>query len=116
MVWDREGLDLKIRSLVNLGMFTVTGKIDRIRFHVITALNHGATVTEIQEVLLQATMYCGLANGQDAFEAAEAALRKAGVLEGEGETSWTNGTAGWRRSTPDLNPEPPERAEKGEGE
>ena len=55
-VWQREGLDLKTRSLVTVAM--------------LTALNNGATVAEIQEVLLHATIYCGVPAAVEAFRAA----------------------------------------------
>ena len=100
---EKQKLNPKIRSLVNLAMFVAFNKMDRIRFHVVTALNFGATIDEIKEVLLQATVYCGLPAGQDAFEAAEAALRAAGALDSEGETEWKNGHAEWRISPPLQN-------------
>ncbi len=41
-------------------MLTALGKQNELKGHVRGALNNGATVEEIQEVLLHATVYCGV--------------------------------------------------------
>ncbi len=69
-VWQREGLDLKTRSLVTVAMLTALGKSHELKGHVRGALNNGATVGEIQEVLLHATIYCGVPAAVEAFRAA----------------------------------------------
>jgi 4-carboxymuconolactone decarboxylase len=77
-VWQREGLDLKTRSLVTVAMLTALGKQHELKGHVRGALNNGATVAEIQEVLLHATIYCGVPAAVEAFRSA------AEVVEGLG--------------------------------
>ena len=69
-VWQREGLDLKTRSLITVAMLTALGKQHELKGHVRGALNNGATVAEIQEVLLHATIYCGVPAAVEAFRAA----------------------------------------------
>lgn len=69
-VWQRDGLDLKTRSLITVAMLTALGKSHELKGHVRGALNNGATVTEIQEVLLHATIYCGVPAAVEAFRAA----------------------------------------------
>lgn len=69
-VWQREGLDRKTRSLVTVAMLTALGKQHELKGHVRGALNNGATVTEIQEVLLHASIYCGVPTAVDAFRSA----------------------------------------------
>jgi 4-carboxymuconolactone decarboxylase len=69
-VWQREGLDRRTRSLVTVAMLTALGKQHELRGHVRGALNNGATVQEIQEVLLHATIYCGVPAAVDAFRTA----------------------------------------------
>jgi len=59
-VWQRPGLDRKTRSLVTVAMLTALGKQHELKGHVRGALNNGATVSEIQEVLLHASIYCGV--------------------------------------------------------
>ena len=68
--WQREGLDLKTRSLVTIAMLTALGKSQELRGHVRGALHNGATVQEIQEVLLHASIYCGIPAAVEGFRAA----------------------------------------------
>ena len=69
-VWQRPGLDLKTRSLVTVAMLTALGKQNELKGHVRGALNNGASVQEIQEVLLHATIYCGVPAAAEAFRSA----------------------------------------------
>lgn len=78
--WAREGLDRRARSLVNLGMLTALNRPTEIKMHVRGALANGVTVDEIKEVLLQATIYCGIPAGLDAFKVAHQALKEMGAL------------------------------------
>lgn len=77
-VWQREGLDLKTRSLITVAMLTALGKQHELKGHVRGALNNGATPAEIQEVLLHASIYCGVPSAVDAFRSA------AEVVDGPG--------------------------------
>ena len=52
--WQREGLDLRTRSLVTIAMLIPQGNQQELKAHVRGALNNGATAQEIQEVLLHA--------------------------------------------------------------
>lgn len=81
--WTRPGLDRKQRSMLNLAMLTALGKTPEIKLHVKGALNNGVTVEEIKEILLHATVYCGIPAGLDAFKAAHEVLVKEGALTGE---------------------------------
>ena len=69
-VWQRDGLDLKTRSLITVAMLTALGKQHELKGHVRGALNNGATSAEIQEVLLHASIYCGLPAAVEAFRTA----------------------------------------------
>ncbi|WP_138515100.1 4-carboxymuconolactone decarboxylase [Rhodoferax bucti] len=69
-VWQRPGLDLKTRSLITVAMLTALGKQNELKGHVRGALNNGASVAEIQEVLLHATVYCGVPAAVEAFRSA----------------------------------------------
>jgi len=69
-VWQRPGLDLKTRSLITVAMLTALGKQHELKGHVRGALNNGATVAEIQEVLLHASIYCGVPTAVEAFRSA----------------------------------------------
>lgn len=69
-VWQRPGLDMKTRSLVTVAMLTALGRQNELKGHVRGALNNGATLQEIQEVLLHATVYCGFPAAVEAFRSA----------------------------------------------
>lgn len=69
-VWQRDGLPLATRSLITIAMLTAMGKSHELKGHVRGALNNGATVAEIQEVLLHASVYCGMPAAVEAFRAA----------------------------------------------
>ena len=70
-VWSREGLDRKTRSLVNIGMLTALNRATELGAHIRGAVNNGATREEIQEVLLQTAVYCGMPAGLESFRVAE---------------------------------------------
>jgi 4-carboxymuconolactone decarboxylase len=79
-VWNRPGLDRRTRSLLNLAMLTALGKTPELKLHVRGALTNGVTVQEIQEVLLHASVYCGLPAGLEAFRAAHEVLLAEGAI------------------------------------
>ncbi len=69
-VWQRPGLDLKTRSLITVAMLTALGKQHELKGHVRGALNNGVTPEQLQEVLLHASIYCGLPAAVEAFRTA----------------------------------------------
>lgn len=77
IVWSRPGLGRRERSLVNLGMLTALNRSHELEVHVRGALRNGCTSAEIQEVLLQAAIYCGVPAAMEAFRVAEAAIKAA---------------------------------------
>jgi 4-carboxymuconolactone decarboxylase len=79
--WTRPGLDRKTRSMLNLAMLTALNRAPEIKLHVRGALNNGLTVEEIKEVLLHATVYCGIPAGLDAFKAANEVLKEMGAVK-----------------------------------
>ncbi|WP_334189079.1 carboxymuconolactone decarboxylase family protein [Noviherbaspirillum sp.] len=78
-VWCRDGLDLKTRSLITLSMLTALGRTQELKGHLRGAVNNGASLKEIQEVLLHAAVYCGAPLAVDAFRAAGEVLTELGV-------------------------------------
>ena len=69
-IWQREGLDRRTRSLITVAMLTALGRQHELKGHVRGALNNGVTVKELQELLLHATIYCGVPAAVDAFRTA----------------------------------------------
>jgi len=80
-VWSRPGLDRKVRSMLCLAMLTALNRPDELRLHVVSALNNGCNAEEIQEVLYQAAIYCGLPAAVQAFKVAEETLQAAGRIQ-----------------------------------
>ena len=73
-VWNREGLDRRTRSLLNLAMLSALNRPHELAGHVRGAVNNGCTEVEIREALLQAAVYCGLPAALDAFRVADRVL------------------------------------------
>ena len=70
-IWTRPGLPKQTRSMLTLAMMVALNRADEFRMHVRAALNNGVTREEIQEVLLQTAIYCGVPAANTAFHVAE---------------------------------------------
>jgi 4-carboxymuconolactone decarboxylase len=70
-IWSRPGLPRNTRSLVTLAMMIALNRGDEFRMHVRAALNNKVTREEIQEVLMQSAIYCGLPAANAAFHMAQ---------------------------------------------
>ena len=79
-VWARDGIDRKLRSILNIAMLTALNRPGQLRSHVIGALNNGLTVDELREILLHTAVYCGLPAAGDAFRIAEEVLKERQLL------------------------------------
>ena len=80
-VWAREGIDRKLRSIVNIAALVALNRPAQLSHHIDGALNNGCTADEIQEILLQTAVYCGLPAATDAFRLAEEVLRARQLLK-----------------------------------
>jgi 4-carboxymuconolactone decarboxylase len=94
VVWARAGLGRRERSLVNLGMLTALNRSHELAVHVRGALRNGCTPAEIQEVLLQAAIYCGVPAAMEAFRVAETAIEAAGAETAEDDPVPLDGLSG----------------------
>ena len=70
-IWTRSAIPKKTRSLITIATLAALKAPTELKAHVRGALRNGCTVEEIQEVLLQATVYCGVPAGVEAFSAAK---------------------------------------------
>lgn len=77
VVWTRDTLPPKIRSLLNLAMLTALNRGHELGVHVRGALNNGASVEEVQETLLQTAIYAGVPAALESFRIAEKVLQEA---------------------------------------
>ena len=62
-IWTRSAIPKKTRSLITIATLAALKLPAELKAHVRGALRNGCTVEEIQEVLLQATVYCGVPAG-----------------------------------------------------
>ena len=72
--WSRPGLDLKVRSILTLGILAGLGRFQELGIYTKAAIANGVTIDEIKEALVQVTVYCGTPAGRQAFMAAHEAL------------------------------------------
>jgi len=80
-VWDREGLDLKTRSMITLAALTALSKPNQIKVHVMGALANGVSVDEINEVIMHSAVYGGIPTGVEAMNAAMEVLAAQNLLD-----------------------------------
>jgi 4-carboxymuconolactone decarboxylase len=80
-VWAREGIDRKLRSILNIAMLTALNRPAQLRNHLEGALNNGCTVDELREILLHTAVYCGLPAAGEAFKIAQEVLRGRKLLD-----------------------------------
>lgn len=73
-VWGRDGLDKRTRSLLNIVMLTALNRMHELGVHIRGAVNNGCSREEIQEALLQTTVYCGAPAALESFRVAERVL------------------------------------------
>jgi 4-carboxymuconolactone decarboxylase len=68
--WGRDGLDFKQRSLLNLGMLAALNRMPEFELHFRGAIKNGLSMKELQDVLLQISIYCGVPAGVEAHRVA----------------------------------------------
>ena len=79
--WQRDDvLDRKTRSLVTLAFLIAQKSPTELKGHIRGAINNGASVAEIQEVLLHSLPYCGAPAAQAAYRAAVDVLTEMKLL------------------------------------
>jgi 4-carboxymuconolactone decarboxylase len=69
--WTDDSLDLKQRSLLNLGMLAALGRMHEFEVHFRGAVRNGLTDAELRAVLIQIAVYCGVPAGVECFRAAK---------------------------------------------
>ncbi|MFJ8823020.1 4-carboxymuconolactone decarboxylase [Streptomyces sp. NPDC102467] len=74
-IWNRPGLDRRMRSGVTLTAMVAGGHLDELAFHTRAALRNGLTADEIKEILLQTAIYCGVPAANSAFKVAQQVIR-----------------------------------------
>ena len=68
--WTDKALDLKQRSLLNLGMLAALGRMHEFGVHFRSAMRNGLSDDELRAALIQISVYCGIPAGVEAFRVA----------------------------------------------
>jgi 4-carboxymuconolactone decarboxylase len=70
-IWNRKGLSHKVRRMLVLAMMVALGRWEEYRLHVRAALSSGdLDQDDLQEVLLQSAIYCGVPAANTGFKEA----------------------------------------------
>ena len=70
-IWARPGLELKVRSMLNLAILSALNRPHEFEIHMRGAINNGVTREETKEILLQCAGYCGWPAAIDSFRIAD---------------------------------------------
>lgn len=75
-VWSRPELNRRDRSMAVIAILTVLSRVDELAFHIPAGLNHGLTREEIEEIMVQMTIYGGIPRAVEGARAMKAAFAK----------------------------------------
>ena len=75
-LWARTELSRRDRSMVTVASLAITSRTDELAIHVPGALNHGCTREEVEEIMVQLTVYGGFPRAVEGIRAARAAFAK----------------------------------------
>ncbi len=75
-IWTRPGLPRETRSLITIAMMVAMNRPEELRLHLHAAAANGVTRKQIQEVLLQTAIYCGVPAANSAFHLAEEVFKE----------------------------------------
>jgi 4-carboxymuconolactone decarboxylase len=79
-VWGREEqLPRNLRSMITIAMLVALGRSHEVRVHVQGAITNGVTKEQIREILIHASIYCGVPAAVDGFRSAAEVLDELGV-------------------------------------
>jgi 4-carboxymuconolactone decarboxylase len=78
--WGDDTLDLKTRSLMNLGILGALGKMTEWETHCRGAITNGATAEEIRAAIHVVAIYAGVPAGVECFRVARKVLEEKGLL------------------------------------
>ncbi|NEI71918.1 4-carboxymuconolactone decarboxylase [Rhizobium lusitanum] len=70
VAWTDDALDLRQRSLLNLGMLAASNRMHEFGIHFRGAIRNGLTDDELRGALVQIAIYCGIPAGVEAFRVA----------------------------------------------
>ena len=80
-IWQRDGLDLRTRSMITLSMLVALGREHETRIHLKGAIANGVTAAEIRELMVHSFLYCGIPAAATGLRIAEEVLADAAGSE-----------------------------------
>lgn len=86
-------LDNKSKEISAISSLIAQGAIPQLKVHLNGALNVGCSISEIKEVILQMSVYCGFPkciNGMNAFKDVLAERKEKGIVDKGGKSTSTN--------------------------
>lgn len=75
-LWARSELSRRDRSMVTVSILAILRCVEELAIHVPAALNHGVTREEVEEIMVQLTVYGGFPRAVEGMRAARAAFAK----------------------------------------
>ena len=79
-IYTREGVELKTREICTVAALTVLGTIPQLKDHINAALNVGNSPTEIVEIIMQMSAYCGFPKAINGMVAAKEVFAERDLL------------------------------------
>ncbi len=70
-IWSRPGLSKSQRSHITLAMLIALNRKEEFKLHVKAAFNNGLSKEDIKEIIMHASIYCGLPAANEAIHSAE---------------------------------------------
>lgn len=78
-IWSRPGLDVDTRRLLTLSMTLAGHHLAEFKIHTRFALTNGVPYATIRELLLHATVYCGIPAALDGFRVLGEVAKELGI-------------------------------------
>jgi 4-carboxymuconolactone decarboxylase len=75
-VWVRDGLSLKMRSMLNLAILSAMNRPQELKLHIRGAINNGVSKEEMQEIFLHCGVYCGAPVALESFKVAQQVFKE----------------------------------------
>jgi 4-carboxymuconolactone decarboxylase len=79
-LWTDDRIDLRTRSLITVSILVALRAEEELAIHVPAAIRNGATLSDIEQIIYQATAYAGFPAANTARNVAIKALSAAGML------------------------------------
>lgn len=79
-IYTRENVDLKTREICTVAALTVLGTVPQLKDHINAALNVGNSPTEVVEIIMQMSAYCGFPKAINGVIAAKEVFAERGLL------------------------------------